>query len=247
MCGPANALGRRAEEEIGIRVAQREGARPLVDRIVRLADAQVGQRNQARRIGVVHQQAVAIAVHFIRPDLAKSWMIHSPRLRSCLRHFIRQRPGLRRKRRILSGIACQFCKLTERLHGKQIGRHKKWKGARIVRRTKHAEDHSVRARRVSESRKPQSVVGRKSLALETIGAGRLLALLFLKRANNRRRCGLPLRIEWTAVARRLPITVCQTNGIAQRIDLPFALTHARVVVGAVVHGPRQRSVRWIRA
>jgi hypothetical protein len=56
--------------EVRIVVAEDERTRSLVKRVVDSAAAQIGQRQQARGVAVVHEKPVAIAIGFEGVDLA---------------------------------------------------------------------------------------------------------------------------------------------------------------------------------
>ena len=47
----------------------------------------------------------------------------------------------------------------------------------------------------------------------------------------------PLVIEWSDAAGGLPVAVRKPDGVAERIDLPFALADAGEHIGFVMHGP----------
>ncbi len=71
------------------------------------------------------------------------------------------------------------------------------------------------------------------LALEPVGAGAVLALLYAKGRDAQPPGAAPALVERAGVAGRAPISVRQTDRVAERIDLPFPLEHAGLHVGLV--------------
>src|SRR3546814_2866903 len=78
---PADPLGRRALEEIGIaiRPGERRGAKE--DRILLVDDVDQRQARQARHIGVVHENIIAETVDLIGPRSEE----HTSELQSLMR------------------------------------------------------------------------------------------------------------------------------------------------------------------
>src|ERR1700733_13728796 len=63
----ADALACSAAEEIWVVQTEHPGAGALVDGIVDRAAAEVWKREQARGVGVVHQEGIAVAIDFVSP------------------------------------------------------------------------------------------------------------------------------------------------------------------------------------
>lgn len=74
----ADALAEAALAKIGIGLAQHAAPGVLIDRIVRGHITQVGRRQQAGNIGVVHDVHPAQAVHFVCPNPSMLGVAHAP-------------------------------------------------------------------------------------------------------------------------------------------------------------------------
>lgn len=69
-----------------------------------------------------------------------------------------------------------------------------------------------------------------------IGAIVLETLLFAEGVDYAPRSLMPVLIQRFRVAGNAQVIVCKTNGVAQRIDLPFTFVYASVHVG-YIRGP----------
>ena len=158
------------------------------------------------------------------------------------RYFGSQRIALGRKLRVGQSLACNLRQLAQGSDRKQICRNEEGIDTGVVRGPEHGTDHAVGPDRISVAREHQRVSRRLSRTLKVIGPAARFALLFAEGSDDGPGCLFPGCVESGGAAGCAPVGVSQPDRIAERIDLPFALAHARVHVGLVVERPGERRV-----
>ena len=223
-----------ALEEIGIVPAPYQTTGVLIDRIVNGYTAQERQCQEARHIGIVHEDTCPKAIHLIRIDLAELRMLHDRVLLHSLFHLRSQRLAASRQVVVLSHRAQNLRCLTQRGDGEQVGRNQEAEQRSVVRGTERREDQTNRIDRCA----PTVVQHRITLpirhTLEAIRALVLLALLLPEGAINGLHRLLPIGIKHRGIAQLFPIVVSQTNRVTQGINLPFTLVQLLLHLRAIL-------------
>ena len=140
--GATDAFACLAPEEVGVVVAPHQAARVQIERIVGLAVTQVGGGEQARHIGIVHAEGIAVAIHLEGIDASAFGMVHYAVTLNGGIHLIGQRTALLGKVPTATYGALYFGQLAKRHHGKHIGRYQEAILRGIVGGTEGREDQS---------------------------------------------------------------------------------------------------------
>ena len=122
------------------------------------ATTEVGQARQARRVGVVHEQLIAVAVDLVRPDLVAVFVVHARRT-GCTRRSTSSASALHSAAKARSSCSARAICASWRseLTGEQVGRHEQRIDAGVVRRPEHRMDQCRRRGSDCRSRRAAGV------------------------------------------------------------------------------------------
>ena len=154
--------------------------------------------------------------------------------------LVRKIVTLRRKRRMVHHLRRQRRQFAQRRRGKHVGRNEERVDTRVIRRAKHRIDQPHRSCRVAIPAQWNRVRRDRTRTLKVIWPRPVLALLNPEGCDDQAHRLRPLRVERRRVPSRLPVRIVEPYAEAQRIDLPLALGHPRLVVRKIVHAPRER-------
>ena len=210
-----DSLRRLAGEEIRVVLAPgaRRGAPP--ERIAGLHRAEIGEPRQARHIGVVHEDRVAVTIDLVCPDRLAVRPLGQPVQPQRRLDLVRQRGRIRRQRRVGPGARREFRQLAQRTDREDVRRDQEREDARIVRRPEPAMDQPDRSRRRPIAVERHALADDRRRAAEAIRPRPVLALLLAERPDRRARTIGPQRIERRGVAGRLPIGVRDPHRVAE--------------------------------
>ena len=230
----ADALACLAAEEVWVVLAPDEAARVLIYGVVHVHIAQIGQGEQRRHVGVVHEEAVAEAVHLVGVNLAVLRMVYHGVLLESLAHLVGKRRAVGSERCVGVHLVEYLRRLAQRADRHEVRRHEEEERRSVVGGAEDGGDEPAGLHGVAPAVVAYGVELVLRLALEAIGAQSLLALLLAEYAQDVAHRLQPLVAEHRCVARHLPVVVGEAYGVAERVDLVLALVQLRLHVGHIV-------------
>lgn len=229
----ADSLAGLAFEEIRIVLAPDEPAGVLVDRIVDVNVTEVGHRQKARHVGVIHHQLVAETVHLEGEDLAVFRVVHYGIFIKGFLHFGGEVEAFLRKFLVVVDLGEDLGCLAQRGDCEEVGRNQKLKHRGVVGWTESRCDKAYRLHRVAASVVGLGVELAVGLSGEPVRSRAILALLLLESLEGGLDGIQPSLSEDGIVAGHFPVLVGETDRVAVRVDLPFALVVVRIHIREV--------------
>ena len=176
----ADSLAGLAFEEIRIVLAPDEPAGVLVDRIVDVNVTEVGHRQKARHVGVIHHQLVAETVHLEGEDLAVFRVVHYGIFIKGFLHFGGEVEAFLRKFLVVVDLGEDLGCLAQRGDCEEVGRNQKLKHRGVVGWTESRCDKAYRLDRVAAAVVGLGVELAVCLSGEPVRTRAILALLLLE-------------------------------------------------------------------
>ena len=229
----ADSLAGLAFEEIWIVIAPDKPAGVLVDRIVDVNVSEIGHCQEARNVGVIHQEPVAETIHLEGEDLAVLGVVHDSIFIKSLLHFGGEVEAFLREFLVVINIREDLGSLAQRGDSEEVGWNEELEDRGVVRRTESRGDQAYRLDRVAAAVIGLGVELAVGLAGEPVRARAVLALLLLKGLESGLDGLEPCLAEHGIVAGHLPVLVGQADRVAVRVNLPLALVVVRVHVREV--------------
>lgn len=229
----ADSLAGLAFEEIWIVIAPDKPAGVLVDRVVHINVSEIGHRKEARNVGVVHHQLVAETVHFEGEDLAVLRVVHYGIFIKGFLHFGGEVEAFLCKFLVVVDFGEDLGCLAQRGDCEEVGRNQKLKHRGVVGRTESRCDKAYRLHRVAASVVGLGVELAVCLSGEPVRSRAILALLLLESLEGGLDGIQPSLSEDGIVAGHFPVLVGETDRVAVRVDLPFALVVVRIHIREV--------------
>src|ERR1700733_1579123 len=171
----ADALACSAAEEIWVVHTKHPGAGALVNGITASAAAEIGEREQARGVGVVHQEGVAVAVDFVSPHYVAVAVACVTVLRERRLYLFGESRGLVGESSVMQDFG-EFRKLAQADDSKVIGGDEERIDAGVVGRAEHGKNEPNGTRGIAVATKRHSIGGDGGASLEAIGTAIVLAL-----------------------------------------------------------------------
>ena len=131
----ADSLAGLAFEEIRIVLAPDEPAGVLVDRIVNVNISEIGHRQKARHVGIVHHQLVAETVHLKGEDLAVLRVVHDGIFIESFLHFGGEVEAFLREFLVVVDLGEDLGGLAQRGDSEEVGRNQEFEHRGVVGRT----------------------------------------------------------------------------------------------------------------
>ena len=229
----ADSLAGLAFEEIRIVLAPDKPAGVLVDRIVDVNVSEIGHCQEARNVGVIHQEPVAETIHLEGEDLTVLGVVHDGIFIKSLLHFGGEVKAFLCEFLVVINIREDLGGLAQRGDSEEVGWNEELEDRRVIRRTECRGDQAYRLDRVAAAVIGLGVELAVGLAGEPVRARAVLALLLLEGLESGLDGLEPCHAEHGIVSGHLPVLVGQADRVAVRVNLPFAFVVVRVHVGEV--------------
>ncbi len=228
-----HAFGRLPFQVPRIGVAEDEPAGVHVQRVVRRVNPEIGQRDEARHIGIVHVEPVAEAIHLVGVHLPEPEMFgNGVRLHGRV-HLIREFGASHGEVRISQDFQIDFGQLTKRLDREQVRGDEEGVEGGVVGGPEGGGDQAGGADRVPGPLERRCIDHDRASADEPVRGRAVLSLFRAEDVQHRPHRPVPIPVEDGNVAGLFGVAIGQTDGVAQGVDLPLPLVDAWHHFGAV--------------